>query len=75
MKSIILTSESEEKLELIRKLAAEMGIQVSTNKNVNNTQLIREKYEEFLAKGGLQTDIKDPAKWERELRKDRNLPF
>ena len=81
MARLILESEDEESLRLIEALARKMGvcIEASEGKNGRTTseqsKEMKALLDEMAERGTLLETIPDPVAWQREIRKDRKLPF
>jgi hypothetical protein len=75
MKTLTLYSDNEENLRLIQEVAEKMGIQVQQEQaHSSQKESVTEVLRDWHQQGGLQTIIPDPVSWQKEQRKDRNLP-
>lgn len=81
MKTLTITSDDEKALQQVKELAEKLHATVleSEDRPVKNRetsgQSVASILEEWHKEGGLKTRIEDPAAWQREIRKDRKLPF
>ena len=82
MARLILESEDEESLRLIEALARKMEVEQDANPDAENGRQtsdhagdIKALIDKWHQQGGLETSIEDPVAWQREIRKDRPLPF
>jgi hypothetical protein len=82
MTTLTITSEDQEAIDKVKKLAKKLHVSVSevqetTGLDPQTEQMKRLKaiLDDWHKHGGMKTDIKDPLNWQREMRKDRDLPF
>lgn len=75
---ITISGKNRKHLNLVRKLAKELGLSISKtssspqSQSQNNGEKLYKLMEEMAASGGIKS-IKDPVKWQREIRKDKPL--
>lgn len=81
---ITISGNNLKHLQLIRKLAEELGLKIKTSSsNVEendiiygtektNSEKLYQLMQEMAESGGLES-IKDPVEWQREIRKDKIL--
>lgn len=84
MMEITISGNNLKHLQLIRKLAEELGLKIKTSSsNVEendiiygtektNSEKLYQLMQEMAESGGLES-IKDPVEWQREIRKDKIL--
>lgn len=77
MQTIILKVKNDNDISLLISLAERLGITIITEsqkkgKSLNNTDLFLLLHD-FRKKNELFEDIKDPAAWQKDIRKDRDL--
>ncbi len=81
MKTITFKLEKTVDIQLVINLIKRLGgtinvndITEDTEEEVDNTELFG-VLDKIAEKGELYKSIKDPVEWQREIRKDRKLPF
>lgn len=74
MNRIIIETEDKEVLNLLMTLAKNTKVKVIDESITRNTTDTVKLMNEIAASVSLTT-IKDPVAWQREIRKDRKLPF
>ena len=73
MNTVTLQIEKEDDYTLLIHLVKRLRIKILKENRINS--LLRKKHDfEIILKGGDGLSIKDPVKWQREIRKDRKLP-
>ena len=77
MKTITLQIETNSDYTALMKLVQKLGINFTenTNSSVDLTDAEKQTLMTTIQNGGDCSYIKDPVSWQREQRKDRNLPF
>lgn len=75
MQRITIEVEQYSDLQLLLHLAERIGLRVLAPDGKEMSPNTREKHLAIIQKGGDTTYIKDPETWQREQRKDRDLPF
>lgn len=75
MQRITLEIEKNSDLQLLLLLAQRIGLRIITPFMSKVTDTEREKHLQIIAKGGDMSYIEDPMEWQRDQRKDRDLPF
>jgi hypothetical protein len=77
MDKIILESKNQKDSEIIIELASRLGLKVvkePKKRKINTAKALG--YLAIIAKRAkIAKQIKDPVKWQREIRKDRKLPY
>lgn len=73
MSELIIRTHDEKAKKLLIKLAKELNAEVEEVSQKNGQRIVN-LMNELATQGGL-TSIKDPVAWQREIRKDRKLPF
>lgn len=74
MNRIIIETEDKEVLNLLMTLAKNTKVKVIDESITRNTTDTVKLMNEIASSVSLTT-IKDPVAWQREIRKDRKLPF
>ena len=84
MMEITISGNNLKHLQLIRKLAEELGLKIKTASSSveesdviygtekNNSEKLYQLMQEMAESGGLES-IQDPIKWQRKIRKDKIL--
>ena len=75
MQRVTIEIEKNSDLQLLLLLAQRIGLRIITPFLQKMEATEREKHLQIVAKGGDVSYIENPIEWQREQRKDRNLPF
>ena len=75
MQRITIEIEKNSDLQLLQLLAQRIGLRIITPFLPKIDAMEREKHLQIVAKGADALQIDDPIAWQREQRKDRDLPF
>lgn len=81
MKTLTISSNDEHALKQVKELADKLNVKVEESEERPAKELstsgkrITAILKEWHKEGGLKTNIEDPVAWQREIRKDRKLPF
>jgi hypothetical protein len=73
MQQITLEIERNSDLQLLHLLAQRIGLRIVSPVEIPDTE--REKYLQIIERGGDVSYIENPVAWQKEQRKDRDLPF
>lgn len=75
---ITISGKDKKSIQKVEALAKRLGLQVQNplskekEETKNNSEELYKLMEEMATSGGI-TSIKDPVKWQREVRKDKKL--
>ncbi|RAV27562.1 hypothetical protein [Sinomicrobium soli] len=70
---ITISGKDKKLLQQVEALAKRLGLEIKRPvKKKNRSEKLYNLMEEMAASGGISS-IKDPVKWQREMRKDRKL--
>lgn len=75
---ITISGKDKKSIQKVEALAKRLGLQVQTppskekEETKNNSEELYKLMEEMATSGGI-TSIKNPVKWQREVRKDKKL--
>ncbi len=74
---ITISGNDRHRLEQVESLAKKLGLKIykkpsSIKRKVKDNKGLMELMEDMAASGGIQS-ITDPAEWQRDMRKDREL--
>lgn len=73
---ITISGKDKKRIKLVEELAKELGLSIHSKsmseQDKNNGRDLYKLMEEKAKSGGIQ-EIKDPVKWQREIRKDKPL--
>lgn len=75
MQRITIEIEKNSDLQLLLLLVQRIGLKIISPFVSKLEHAEREKHLQIIAKGGDMSYIENPVEWQREQRKDRNLPF
>ena len=75
MQRITIEIEKNSDLQLLLLLVQRIGLKIILPFVSKLEQDEREKHLQIIAKGGDMSYIENPVEWQREQRKDRDLPF
>ncbi|MFN0201317.1 MAG: hypothetical protein ACKVTZ_07340 [Bacteroidia bacterium] len=75
MQRITIEIEQNSDFQLLLLLAQRIGLRIVQPFMPKSDIKERERHLQIIAKGGNTSYIENPMEWQREQRKDRNLPF
>lgn len=75
MQRITIEIEQNSDLQLLLLLAQRIGLKIISPLFVKTNAKEREHHLKIVEKGGNVSYIENPMEWQREQRKDRDLPF
>lgn len=75
MQRITIEIEQSSDFQLLLLLAQRIGLKIISPFRANTDTKEREQHLKIVEKGGNVSYIENPMEWQREQRKDRDLPF
>ena len=75
MRHITIEVEKNSDLQLLLLLAQRIGLKIVAPFVPKIEEKEREQHLQIIARGGDMSYIENPMEWQREQRKDRDLPF
>lgn len=76
MKTVTLTSDDEKALDQLKQLALELDVELTeTEVKVSNGDSAAKLLSKIAENNELAQVISDPVEWQKQTRRDRDLPF
>jgi hypothetical protein len=75
MTRLIIDVDKESDLNVLIPLLKRLKIRFQEEKNIQLTDSERQKLIDIIMKGGDFSYLGDPLEWQKEQRKDRDLPY